>query len=276
MSNQLNKENYEFLMFELLEGNLNETEKNDLLIEINANPFYQKEWQLMQFTLVTADNQIGMPNRKALEKHDDKTLLLFTWPKRIAIAASLLLIGSFGIWYYSAEKTNSKLTNSSLPESSLKNSSETQPTSKTNIAPNKEPVISFKYNTSSQPETTAITSKFNPLPKLNIIDSAHSNYQPELLRLYPIETDKIAYQSPENTTQQTELFSLTPPLSKNPGKMQKLLVKANAIGKTTQLIWNDLPNLTFKMSPNLKSRNRSIGIEIKGETIYANAVIELK
>ncbi len=46
MSNQLNKENYEFLMFELLEGNLAETEKNDLLAQIKANPFYQKEWHL--------------------------------------------------------------------------------------------------------------------------------------------------------------------------------------------------------------------------------------
>jgi hypothetical protein len=276
MSNQLNKENYEFLMFELLEGNLNETEKNDLLIEINANPFYQKEWQLMQFTLVTADNQIGMPNRKALEKHDDKTLLLFTWPKRIAIAASLLLIGSFGIWYYSTEKTNSNLTTHLEPRPSLEHGSDTQPTSNSEVETITKAANPFKQNQVAEPETTQVTSDFNPLPKLNIIDSSQSNYQPELLRLYPIETDKIAYQSPENTTQQTELFKITQPIAKNPSKMQNLLAKANDIGKTTKLIWNDLPNLTFKMSPNLKSRNRSIGIEIKGEAIYANAVIELK
>lgn len=276
MSTQLNKENYEFLMFELLEGNLEETEKNDLLEQIKANSFYQKEWQLMQHTLVVADIQIEMPNRSALEKKEDKAIMLFTWPKLISIAASLLIIGSFGIWYYSAEKTTTKLTSNSEPKPLLEKKSETQPTSQIKAEPSIDPIISLKLNHELGPETTIITSKFNPLPKLINIDSSQSNYQPELPLLRSIETDKIAYQSPENTTQQTELFSLTPPLPKNPGKMQKLLVQANAIGKTTQLIWNDLPNLTFKMSPNLKSRNRSIGIEIKGETIYANAVIELK
>jgi len=272
----LDKDNYEFLMFEMLEGNLDDVEANNLIQQINASPFYQKEWQLMQHTLVVPNMEIGMPNKAGLEKHEGKTLLLFTWPRLVSIAASLLFIGTFGILYYSSEKNESQLTSTSQINHLNPTPSESLTASPSKVDSIVQLPKSIVNIGESRTESFIVQKKSNGFQKRVKNDSSASTYQPELMFLHSIETDKIVYQSIENKMQQTKLFNLAPPTAKSQTKLQRLMVKADAITKTSQLIWNDLPNLTFRMSPNLKSRNRSIGIEIKGETIYANAIIELK
>lgn len=62
----LTRENYEFLMFELLEGNLNESEKNLVIEQINKDAFYKREWSLMQQTLIIPDTQLTMHDKQSL------------------------------------------------------------------------------------------------------------------------------------------------------------------------------------------------------------------
>src|SRR5687767_6815436 len=97
---QLNKDNYEFLMFELLEGNLNEKEKNTLLDQINKDTFYQREWNLMQLAVATPDNAVRMINKKELLRTEGRRIHFMPFTYFIKIAASLLLLGTAGWWYY--------------------------------------------------------------------------------------------------------------------------------------------------------------------------------
>ena len=94
------KDNYEFLMFEMLEGNLNEAEKDYLIEEISKNAFYKHEWKLMQHTITTPDEKIGFADKQNLLKPEGYKIAFYrVWP--IAkIAASLLVIGLVGFWYY--------------------------------------------------------------------------------------------------------------------------------------------------------------------------------
>ena len=77
----LNKENYEFLMFELLEGNLNESEVKYLLEQINKDAFYRSEWTLIQQTIAIPDNELTMPNKQSLLKPEDNNrIFIFLSP----------------------------------------------------------------------------------------------------------------------------------------------------------------------------------------------------
>ena len=58
--------------------------------------------------------------------------------------------------------------------------------------------------------------------------------------------------------------------------MNQLLAKAEKLRSTTKGYWSDIPNLKLKITPKMKNNKPTIGFELKGETIYANAIIELK
>ena len=55
---KLTKENYELMMFDLLEGNLSEQEEQLLLQEIESDPFFNQEWKLFSETILEPETMV--------------------------------------------------------------------------------------------------------------------------------------------------------------------------------------------------------------------------
>ena len=87
---KLTKENYELLMFDLLEGNLPEDVAADLHDQISKDEFYRKEWSLFESTVLIPDTEIVFTKKESLMKSDDKVIPIRTWIA-ISVAASILL-----------------------------------------------------------------------------------------------------------------------------------------------------------------------------------------
>lgn len=99
-------------------------------------------------------------------------------------------------------------------------------------------------------------------------------YLPEILLIKPFANERIAYNITPNEVLKLGVLQIEKPKFNEPDKFLKLLTQVEAIKSIANEYWNDIPNLRLKVTPKLKERN--IGIELKGETIYANALIEIK
>ena len=270
---KLTKENYEFLMFELLEGNLNRIEKNALLEQINKDTFYKREWMLMQHAVATPDTTVRMDKRSLL-KPEGRKIAFISFTYFTKIAASLLLIATAGWWYYTY--TN-KLAIVYTPVKT-KNTPETQtikdPTNDKNslkqIAPDNRKAIMIST-------TPFYLKDENPvIDKKPETDSLPAANLPEILLIKPMENEGIAYDIKSNEVTGTDNLITEKPKTRQPGKISQLLARADEIRTTTREYWNDIPNLKFRITPGLKDKKRTIGFELKGETIYAYAILEIK
>jgi len=265
----LNKDNYEFMMFELLEGNLSKEESLIVLDEIEKDAFYKKEWLLMQHTVVSPDQNLVMPEKELLLKPVNKELI-FHFSPWMKVAASLLLIGSIIFWYLNQ---NDKQTAGIQPgpKHSIKNDIAQEDVISQQKDPESEVPVS---NDQVQIKTTA--TFINPTFKFPLQDSTPSVYSPELIQLSPVSPDKITYSLSVNEADPNESISFIRPAYQAPNKYAQALNKAIEIKTTASMVLNDLPNLSLRLTPRFKDKKPSIGFELKGETIYANALIEIK
>lgn len=269
----LTRENYEYLMFELLEGNLNESEKNSLLVQINNDAFYRHEWALMQQTLIVQDTELIMPNKQSLLKSEGINRFFIFLSPALKIAASIILFGTIGWWYYSANYNTTITHNVSReavkPESEIIES----PTDIKTIVKQND-LDNRKINVSKKN-----LSNGNKIYMMSKIDQAKDTNLllpdlPEILLIKPLANEKIAYNISPNEVLNSGVLKIEKPKFNEPNKFLKLLTQIEIIKSTANEYWNDIPNLRLKVTPKLKERN--IGIELKGETIYANALIEIK
>jgi len=265
----LNKDNYEFMMFELLEGNLNKEETSYILSEIEKDEFYKKEWVLMQHAVASPDQNLIMPEKELLLK-PNKKVLLFHFTPFMKVAASLLLIGSLVFWYLNQ---NEKRTAAIQPEpiNSTKNSVAQQDV----ISENNDTKPQFPVSNNMLPTKTT-ASYTNPELKSISYDSAPSAYRPELIILSPVSPDKITYTLTVNEASPNESITFKRPIYYSPNKYTQALNKAKEFKTTATMVLNDIPNLSLRLTPRFKDKKPSIGFELKGESIYANALIEIK
>lgn len=265
---KLNKENYEFLMFELLEGNLSQAEELELLAEIENDAFYKKEWQLMQQTIVVADESIVMPNKTEMLRTVTLGARFIELPLIMRIAASLLLLFVFGlgIQYLISPNTETVVVKNATPSTSQSDA-----------------VVNTPSTIEPQNNEQAIVGKTVIPPRQRIItastvfpDSSLSSYQPEMLDLNEKVPVSFASGSESAEVLNAGQLILRKPKGKPVDKNRMLLAKAGNYANEAKEVWQDLPNLKFHLTPNLKGKKPSIGFELKGEVIYANALIELK
>lgn len=94
-------ENYEFLLFELLEGNLDAEKAEEVRREIEKDAFLQEEWKLMQQT-VLQDEPVSFRNKKALLKPEGPRLIAFMPLVKYAAAAVLVVSVWAGLQFYNA------------------------------------------------------------------------------------------------------------------------------------------------------------------------------
>lgn len=269
----LTRENYEFLMFELLEGNLNESEKSSLLVQINKDAFYKREWSLMQQTLIFPDSELVMLDKQSLLKPDGRNRFFMFLSPALKIAASIILFGTIGWWYYSANNnltiTKNISNESAKPESIIiKIPTDNKIEVKQNDVDDRN--INVSKKNVSYPHKTYLTMKVEQAKDTNIL----SPDVPDIFMIKPLTNDKIAYNISPNEVFISGILQIEKPKFNEPNKFLKLLTQIEIIKSTANEYWNDIPNLRLKVTPKLKERN--IGIELKGETIYANALIEIK
>ncbi|MGB0850260.1 MAG: hypothetical protein ACPGTP_03370 [Bacteroidia bacterium] len=87
---KLNKDNYELMMFDLLEGNLSESQELVLMKQIEEDEFFFKEWKLFKSTVLVADTKVVYTQKDSLLKEETAVFPI----RRIwmTIAASVCLL----------------------------------------------------------------------------------------------------------------------------------------------------------------------------------------
>lgn len=98
---RIDKENYELLLFELLEGLIPEQQRADLLKQIENDNFLQKEWKWMQQTVMQPDEVVYEGKSDLLKKPVTRLSI----NRGLAVAASILLV--FCIGWFTFDQSNS-------------------------------------------------------------------------------------------------------------------------------------------------------------------------
>lgn len=94
---KLNKDNYELIMFDLLEGNLPENEGFSVMKQIEEDEFLFREWNLLKSTVLTPDLDLIFTGKDKLVKKETRIIPFY----RIgAIAASIALLIA-AVFYFS-------------------------------------------------------------------------------------------------------------------------------------------------------------------------------
>ncbi|MCC6722483.1 MAG: hypothetical protein IT243_09800 [Bacteroidia bacterium] len=259
----INKENYEIIMFDLLEGNIKEPLKSNLIEQINDDEFYKHEWNLFQQTILIPDLNETYSGKEALIKPIglSKQFKIYI---SVSIAATLILISMFLMKIERTDKNmfaNIKSENIELNRNGIVK----QRTKQTKIE-NKEILVSKPSNQlKTEIKTIEQTAKVDTLSQtIKIFDE---------IIIKSLTAEKIGY----NTTKEEsvkELKNLS--IEKYPIKTKKVreYILANTF-KFNKLL-KDLPNVKISLNPKIKNHRPAVDITIKGETIYANALIELK
>lgn len=86
---KLTKENYELIMFDLLEGNIPAEQEGAILDQIMQDEFLSREWELFKSTILLPDSEIIYQKKDELMKEESKVIKFPIWIS-VAIAASLV------------------------------------------------------------------------------------------------------------------------------------------------------------------------------------------
>ena len=96
---KLNNENFELILFDLLEGNLPEKEKAMVLDQIENNPSWKKEWEMLKLTVLEVDEEIVYEHKATLIKNGGAARILAIFPKYSSwAAAAAILIVAWMFW----------------------------------------------------------------------------------------------------------------------------------------------------------------------------------
>ena len=88
----LDKDNYELIMFDLLEGNLSEAEELLVMDQIEGDEFFFREWKLFKATVLVPTSSMVFPGKASLYKEEKKVVVM---SKRwAAIAASVCILAA--------------------------------------------------------------------------------------------------------------------------------------------------------------------------------------
>ncbi len=182
----VNSENIDWMIFELLEGNLNPQETKDLLIIIQGNPEWKSLLEAYEQTYLK-EEYIEFPHKDAIYK---SSKLKISWLQKSVAAAIILILISTG-WYLKIDSNNS-LT----PEVvSLKNIKPTSPEplpSKVGQEVIKEiptPNKSIVIQNSNPPKLHSKPKKTTAMDTIERLDREKKEYQDSIQMLVLAERD---------------------------------------------------------------------------------------
>lgn len=199
----LDKENYEMVLFDLLEGNLSPQEEKEALALIEADPFMKREWELMQQTVLVPDTY-EFKGKDALLKKGGPTRIIAFYPLMKVASAAAILIAIIGtmIWMQRSEKTDmvnsdpKPIENVIVPQASegsgivtdsvvdLNNDQNTSETTGIAVTPNSD-VFEHVENVQIEP----VITKNNPDTEINVATTEDVSLQK--VELYSIPELRI-------------------------------------------------------------------------------------
>ena len=91
------------LVFDLLEGNLSETEKSAAIERVNSDANLKKEYELLKKTYLQKVDAVHFPNKISLYSISSQTSRLFLLIKPIAAAAAFFIISGIGIYFFRSQ-----------------------------------------------------------------------------------------------------------------------------------------------------------------------------
>ena len=91
------------LIFDLLEGNLTETEKAAAIERVNSDANLKKEYELLKKTYLQKEDAVHFPNKTALHNIANNNKRFYLFMKPIAAAAVLLIISGIGVYYFRSQ-----------------------------------------------------------------------------------------------------------------------------------------------------------------------------
>ena len=90
---KLNKDNYELVMFDLLEGNLSEADELRVMDQIEGDEFLFREWKLFKSTVLIADKEVTYSGKSKLLK-EEKAVIMPMYTRWAAVAASVCILAA--------------------------------------------------------------------------------------------------------------------------------------------------------------------------------------
>lgn len=95
---KLNKDNYELVMFDLLEGNLSEADELRVMDQIEGDEFLFREWKLFKSTVLIAQKDVVFAGKSSLLK-EEKGAEIALFRPWMAVAASVAILAvAFIFW----------------------------------------------------------------------------------------------------------------------------------------------------------------------------------
>jgi len=151
---KLNKENYELVMFDLLEGNLSEADELRVMEQIEEDEFLFKEWKLFKSTVLIADKDVVYSNKNTLLKEEKAAVIPIrrTW---MAIAASICIFATAYIFWPNQIKDQPIAIDKSVTEQV-----EDLPTTNNTI----ETIVAIDETEVDAPKTPQLKTNYNPAP----------------------------------------------------------------------------------------------------------------
>lgn len=104
---EINKDNFEMILFDLLEGNFSQKEENEIYAQIDADPFLKEEWEMLQKTILPIDEVVFSDKESLLKSRENKKIIFPLF--RVAAAIILLAIFSIFIWKFNTSNVNSNI-----------------------------------------------------------------------------------------------------------------------------------------------------------------------
>lgn len=264
----INKENYEMIMFDLLEGNIEEPQKSELINQINKDEFLKKEWKLMQHTMLTPELEMVYPDKDNLIKPVGNTKI-FNLYFVSSIAASLLILAIFFVKFYKPETKSISQNSTSKPKTEKFEKIEKTHTNTTNTIEEvkKSKIAEIKIRTGNNGNKTQAKTNIDTASE---IENSKS-YEEIVVKGQNLE--KIGYSTIyDEKIEESSKLNIEKYSYRRKTKYDGLVAGTHKIRE----VWDDLPNLKIKIKPKIKNYKPALDITLKGETIYAYTTIEIK
>ncbi|MFT5818214.1 MAG: hypothetical protein ACJAR8_002092 [Bacteroidia bacterium] len=102
---KLNKDNYELVMFDLLEGNLSEADELRVMDQIEGDEFLFREWKLFKSTVLIADKEVTYSGKSKLLK-EEKAVIMPMYTRWAAVAASVCILAAAVFFWPDTERVS--------------------------------------------------------------------------------------------------------------------------------------------------------------------------
>ncbi len=241
-------------IFDLLEGNLSEAEKNEVLKEIEKHAALKHEYNLMRQTYLQAEPMLQIDKTSLYRKQGGALTFIFS-RKFAAAAAVAIIFGSLSVYWFTSQKNNtepniSQTPNSTFPPQTLsplnQEKSKETTSNPTQIFADKKQNNRIVFPGSSNQN---LPDKNNPKIEFAPIHIADPEFVIAVQNALPIDTQNteiIAFQNPEITMQNDT--DVVADINGNPVPYQKKKsLGYKLLNNSRKMMANlQMPNVKFK------------------------------